>query len=122
MLPDLLFAVLTAVLAALLASACTLGAAWWLWERRLRPRVEADFEARLATVRAELGETIQERVRQGILDGIAAIPSMDLLRGTQSSLADAAVELVRGGLSSLLGGPGRPRGGGTGGAGGGRGE
>lgn len=112
---DLLLAVLTAVLAAALASACTLGAAWWLWERRVRPRVEADFEARLEAIRAELGDTIQERVRQGILDGVAAIPSMDLLRGTQKSVADAAVELVRGGLSSLLGGSGRTRGGGAGG-------
>jgi hypothetical protein len=118
MFPELLLAVLTAVLAALLASACTLGAAWWLWERRLRPRVEADFEARLAAVRAEMGETIRERVRQGILDGVAAIPSLDVVRGAQKTVADAAVELVRGGLSSLLGGPGRPRGGGSGGEGG----
>lgn len=117
-MPDLLLALLTAVLAAVLASACTLGAAWWLWERRVRPRVEADFEARLAAAREELGETIQQRVRQGILDGVAGIPSMEVLRGTQKTVADAAVELVRGGLSSLLGGPGRPRGGGAGGEGG----
>jgi hypothetical protein len=101
MLADLLLAVVTAVL----SSACTLAAAWWLWERRLRRRLDA----RLEEVREELGETIRQRVRQGILDGISAIPSVEVLRGTQRSLADTAAELVRGGLSSLLGGP-RPRG------------
>ena len=101
MIADLVLAVVTAVL----SSACTLAAAWWFWERRLRRRLEE----RLETVREELGATIQQRVRQGILDGIAAIPTAEMLRGTQKSLADAAAELVRGGLSSLLGSsPRRP--------------
>lgn len=97
MIVDVVLALVTAVL----ASACTLAAAWWLWERRLRRRLEA----RLEEIREELGETIRQRVRQGILDGVAAIPSVEVIRGTQKSLADAAAELVRGGLSSLLGGP-----------------
>jgi hypothetical protein len=99
MIADLVLAAVTAVL----ASVCTLAAAWWLWERRLRRRLEA----RLEVIREELGETIRQRVRQGILDGIAAIPTGELLRNTQKGLADVAAELVRGGLSSLLGG-GRP--------------
>jgi hypothetical protein len=99
MIADLVLAVVTAVL----ASACTLAAAWWLWERRLRRRLEARFEV----IREELGETIQQRVRQGILDGIAAIPTGELLRNSRTGLAEAAAELVRGGLSSLLGSPPR---------------
>ena len=102
MIADLVLAAVTAVL----ASACTLAAAWWLWERRLRRRLEA----RLEVIRQELGETIRERVRQGILDGVAAIPAGELLRNTQKGLADAAAELVRGGLSSLLGSGRAPRG------------
>lgn len=116
MLADLLLALFTAVL----SSALTLGVAWWLWERRLRRRLETRLEARLAGVREELGETIRQRVRQGILDGVAAIPSAEVIRGTQKSLADAAAELVRGGVSSLLGGPrpaDRRRGGDEGGEG-----
>lgn len=101
MISDLVLAAVTAVL----SSACTLTVAWWLWERRLRRRLETRLEA----IRQDLGETIQQRVRQGILDGIAAIDASTLLRGTQKGLADAAAELVRGGLSSLLGPPRPPR-------------
>jgi len=104
MLTDILLVVVTA----LLSSACTLGAAWWLWERRLRSRLDHRIAELRGEVNEELGETIRRQVRQGILDGVAAIPSGELLRNTQRGLTDTAAELVRGGLSSILGTGRRP--------------
>ena len=49
------------------------------------------------------GETIRERVRQGILDGVSSIPSTDVLRGTQRTVTSTAADLLRGGLAALLG-------------------
>lgn len=87
------------VVTACLSSAFTLGLAWWIWERRLRKRLEDEIE-RLAEV---LGETVRERVRQGALDAAADLPSMEVIGGVSRTVADTAVDLLRGGLDTILG-------------------
>lgn len=100
----MLVQILLMLLTAVLSSALTLGAAWWLWDRRLRRRLESRFAELREELGEELGETIRIKVRQGVLDAVAAIPSGELLRNTQRGITDTAVGIVRGGLSSLLGG------------------
>lgn len=101
---------LTAFVTALLSSALTLGVAWWLFQNRWRPRVEAELETRfrerLDEAKEALGEVIRERVRQGVLEAVAELSSPEGLRQTAGGLAKAGSDLVARGLGSLLGGKG----------------
>ncbi len=102
MLTQLLFALLTAVL----ASALTLGAAYHLFQRRWRPRLEEELRAREAELDeklADFGEKIQAHVRQGIVDGVTAIPSSEVVREGTRSLAKTGADIVSAGLGTLLG-------------------
>ncbi len=108
MLTQFLFALLTAVL----ASALTLGAAYYLFQRRWRPRLEDELRAREAELDKKLedyGEEIRERVRQGIVDGVAAIPSSETIREGTRSLAKTGADIVSAGLETLLGTSSRDR-------------
>jgi len=73
--------------------------------RRLRPRLEAELEARLAAARAELearlkaaagelGEVVQDRVRRGVLDALTSLPTAEGLRGTAEGLGRTGAELL----------------------------
>jgi hypothetical protein len=89
-----------AVLAtAVISSLLTLALAARLIERRYRVRLDQEKERFLAA----LGDTVEQRVRQGVVDGIKSLPSPEMVRWTREAVTDAAGELVRGGLSSLLG-------------------
>lgn len=88
---------------ALLSSAFTLGFAYWVFQRRVRPRLEAEVEARLLRMQEEMGQLIRARVRQGVLDAVTALPSTNVLRETQKTVARTAADLVEGGLSALWG-------------------
>ena len=108
MLAQFLFALLTAVL----ASALTLGAAYYLFHKRWRPRLEDELRAREAELDeklADFGEKIQAHVRQGIVDGVTAIPSSEVVREGTRSLAKTGADMVTAGLESLLGGAPRDR-------------
>ena len=95
MLLDLLSILATALLSSIL----TLALAYWLIERHLRRR----FERRLAVLREELGAEVQERVRRGIVEGVASLPSAEVLKGTGQTLTATAGGLVKSGLDTLLG-------------------
>ena len=101
---------LTIVATALLSSALTVGLAWWLYQRRLKAELEAQLESAVAEVDGKLrqalealGDIVEERVKQGILNGVAAIPSSEVLADTTKSVARTGAELATKGLSALLG-------------------
>ena len=77
------------LLTALLSSVFTLGLALLIFHRYLKRRLESEID-RLSR---EWGETIQERVRRGVVEGVKSIPS-----------AETAIGLVRSGLDTLIGG------------------
>jgi len=85
---------------AIFSSLLTLGLVYWLWSRRLRPRLEQRMEAALA----EFGETLRQQVQQGVLDGLKSISAKQVMSGTRDVLTRTAEGLVKGGLVSLLGG------------------
>ena len=97
-------AIVIALVSAFLSSAFTLGVAWWIWHRRLSARLET----RLEELGRELGETVRRKVRQGVLEAIAGAPSLEVISGAGRTAAGSAVDLLKGGLSTILGTPADP--------------
>ena len=50
-----------------------------------------------------VGKTIEIRVRQGVLDAVASLPSSEVIQGTTQSVVRTGVDLVEAGLSTFLG-------------------
>ena len=105
---------------AMLASACTLGLAGYLFDRRYKKRLEAELEERVEAYRRRfqavldeeierLGDLIEERVRKGVLDAVASLPSSEVVRETTQSVARTGLDLMEAGLGTLLGAKPRKR-------------
>jgi len=90
---------------AALSSVCTLLLARRAFRRRYLPRIQQEVDRTLE----RLGDVVEERVRKGVVDGLTSLPSPELVRRTREAVTDAAGELVRGGLSSLLGDRPKPK-------------
>lgn len=106
----MLVQIVLALVSAALSSALTLGVAYWLFRRRWLPRLEDELRAREAALDVKLaafGERLEGHVKKGIVDGVTAIPSSEVLRESGRSLARTGAEVVTAGLETLLGG--RPR-------------
>lgn len=86
---------------ALLSSLFTLGMAYLLFEHRLRRRLEEKLEQ----ARQQLGELIRDRVRQGVLDAIASLPTSEVVQSAPRKVAETAADLVKSSFTSLLGEP-----------------
>jgi hypothetical protein len=78
---------------AVLSSLLTLALAYWWIDRLLRRRLER----RMDELQEELGAALQERVRRGVVEGVASIPSTAVLKGTGQTLTATAGDLLRGG-------------------------
>jgi len=90
----------TILLTAVLSSVLTLALAYWIVNRRLKRRLEQRWNE----LQEEFGTMIQERVRRGVVEGVASIPSTEVLKGTSQALTATAGDLVKSGLDTLLGG------------------
>lgn len=93
MVEHFLFAALTAVLSSIL----TLALAWYAFRHHLQERLDAALSERLQ----DLGEIIEQRVRKGVLDAVADIPSTDVIKDTTRTMTRTGASL----LSVLMGGP-----------------
>ncbi|MCB1056947.1 MAG: hypothetical protein KDD11_15715 [Acidobacteria bacterium] len=102
MISTLILASITAILSAALTLGIGFAIVQRRWERE-RQVLEDRLEARLAKAGDELGAIIEERVRKGVLDAVARIPTAEVLSGTTRSAAQAGADLVGYGLSALLG-------------------
>jgi hypothetical protein len=94
---------------ALLSSAVTLWLVAFYFRRYLLPQVERDFQQVIDRAIEEMGRTIEERVKKGVLDGVASIPSAEMLQSTTRAAAQTGVDLVGAGINALLGGGRRDR-------------
>lgn len=94
---------------ALLSSVFTLALVAIFFNRYLLPRLERDFQAQIDRAIEELGRTVEERVKKGVLDGVAAIPSAEMLQNTTRAVTQTGVDLVGAGINALLGGGRRDR-------------
>ena len=95
----MLVQLITILSTAVLSSLLTLVLAYWWLDRHLRQRLEH----RMEELQEELGVALQERVRRGVVEGVASIPSTEVLKGTGQTLTATAGDLVRSGLSTFLG-------------------
>lgn len=100
----MLTVILQIVATALLASAFTLAMIAFYLERFFLPRLERDFQTQIDRAIEDLGRTVEERVKKGLLDGVASIPSTEVLQNTTRAVTQTGVDLVGAGLSALLGG------------------
>lgn len=89
---------------ALLSSVFTLALGAWLFETRIKPRLQEHVDEEVERAIEELGRTIEERVRAGVKSGVASLPSTEVLAGATRSAARTGVDIVGLGLASLLGG------------------
>lgn len=96
------------VLTALLTSAFTLGAAWLVFQRHLKARLEEAIEAKAAELSAVLEARVRDGVRRGIRDGLVDLPS-DVMRKTRRGITETGAGLLGDGINTILGTPGRRR-------------
>ncbi len=92
------------VATALVSSVVTLWLVAIYFKHYLLPQLERDFQALVDRAIADLGRTVEERVKKGVLDGVASIPSTEMLQSTTRAAAQTGVDLVGAGLNALLGG------------------
>ena len=114
---------LITVLGAVLSSALTLGIAYAFFERHYKLRLQRELDEQvdeyLRRFRVlldeevekveEVGKSIETRVRKGVLDAVAALPSSEVLHGTAQSAVQTGVDLVETGLQAFLGSKPRKR-------------
>ncbi|MBV1882377.1 MAG: hypothetical protein KUG82_12130 [Pseudomonadales bacterium] len=84
---------------ALLTSITTLAAGYYIFEKRIKIKLEQKIDESITS----LGDTVEEKVRQGVLNGISSIPSREVLRGTTRTMAKTGAEIVEDGLKTILG-------------------
>lgn len=89
---------------ALVSSLVTLWMIALFFNRVLLPRLERDFQEKIDLAIEEMGRTVEERVKRGVLDGVAAIPSTEMLQNTTRAAAQTGIDLVGAGIDALLGG------------------
>lgn len=105
----MLISVVMLVATAVLSSLCTLGLAWWLYESRLRSRLEARMEELADILEARVHKGVkdagidllpafQERVEAGFKDAMTSLPE----KGA-STIARAGANLIGEGLNTLFG-------------------
>jgi hypothetical protein len=70
-----------------------------LWFRfRTRPslmrQLDEEFRDRLAEASDVIGERVEQSVRQGVVEGVSALASREVLEGTTRTLAKTSAEMV----------------------------
>lgn len=97
-----LVVLVTALSAGLAASVLTLGALWWLWRSRLHARLLAELDRHLDEGLRRLGDTVEARVKKGVLEAVAEIPPADAVRGTTRAVMRAGSTLLAEGIERIL--------------------
>ncbi len=99
---------------AVISSVLTLALAYWLFDRHYKARLMKEIDQRADAHRErfqevldqevdKVGKTIETRVRQGVLDAVASLPSTEVIQETTQSVVRTGVDLVEAGLSTFLG-------------------
>ncbi|MCH9647540.1 MAG: hypothetical protein K0U98_04830 [Deltaproteobacteria bacterium] len=95
---------------AALSSLFTITVFYFLYQKRLRHELDEklaaareEFERTLDATLEEVGTLVEERVRQGVVKGVASISTPEVLTDTTKSVAKTGAELAERGLKALLG-------------------
>lgn len=89
---------LTIIATALLSSIITLLVAIHYFRRYAKPRYEKTLADAIERFKAEVGPEIEARVKQGVVDGIKALPTREVLRDTTRTIAKTGLDIVGDGL------------------------
>ncbi|MFZ5756259.1 MAG: hypothetical protein ACOY3X_05115 [Pseudomonadota bacterium] len=89
-------AVITAIVTTVLLCAVF---RWWML-----PRLEARLAAQIEASRDDFARALERSVRKGLADGVAMLPSREVLQDTTRTLARTGMELVGDSLGAWLGG------------------
>ena len=75
----------------------------------MREHAEKNAQRFIEHFKKEVGPVIEERVKKGVKDGVASIPSREVLRETTRTMAKTGVDIVGDTLKPFLGrrGPNR---------------
>lgn len=97
---------LTILVTALLSSIFTTVVAFCWFQFRMRPslmdQLDEEFRQRLAEASEVIGERVEEAVRQGLVEGVSALGSLEVLEGTTRNLARSSAEMVEERVSRLF--------------------
>lgn len=86
--------IVTAVLSSLLT--VSIAALWFQFRTRpsLMRQLDEEFRDRLGEASEVIGERVEEAVRQGLIEGVSALPTREFLEGTTRTLARTSAEMV----------------------------
>ncbi|MGB3622889.1 hypothetical protein FT643_02620 [Ketobacter sp. MCCC 1A13808] len=90
---------------ALLSSFFTLGLAQYIFNKRLKHRLENELSEAIARIKAEVGPEVEARVKKGVMEGFKSLPSREVLRDTTRSIAKTGLDIMGDGLKMAT----RPR-------------
>lgn len=91
---------------AALSSLFTVVAAFLWFRFRTRPslmrQLDEEFRDRLSEASEVIGERVEEAVRQGLIEGVSALPTREVLEGTTRTLARTSAEMVEDRVNRLF--------------------
>lgn len=89
---------LTILATAVLTSAITLLIAIQYFRIRAKARYDRAVSDAIERFKAEVGPTIEQRVKQGVLDAIKSLPTREVLRDTTRTIARTGLDIVGDGI------------------------
>ena len=97
--------ILSIVATALLSSILTLTVALLYFRKQGKERYDKAVAAAIERFKAEVGPEIEQRVKQGVVEGVKSLPSREMLRDTTRTIARTGLDIVGDGLKMAT----RPR-------------
>jgi hypothetical protein len=88
----------TILATAVLSSLITLMIAIHYFRKHAKPRYDKAVGDAIERFKAEVGPEIEQRVKQGILEGIKSLPTREMLRDTTRTIAKTGLDIVGDGL------------------------
>lgn len=92
------FTLLSIIATALLSSLFTLVLALHYFRKYAQPRYESAVQQAIERFKAEVGPEIEQRVKQGMLEGVKSLPSREILRDTTRNIAKTGLDIMGDGL------------------------
>jgi|GEM_PF-3294382 len=90
------------LITALLSSFLTIAIAYYIIKQQIQTHAEERINQIITQFENEIGPIIEARVKQGVRDGVASIPSREVIRETTRTIAKTGADIVGDTLKPLL--------------------
>jgi len=90
---------ITIITTAFITSVTTITICHFYFEKKIKHQLDDKIENSIE----KLGDVVEEKVRQGIINGVASIPSREVLLDTTRTIAKTGADIVEEGLSTFFG-------------------